>query len=62
MDLIQNGFSCEYDMDIFINLFFNKDEDGYIMTNLVHEEDVISVYIEIIYKEKTYFGDFAFGQ
>ena len=60
MDLIQNGFSCEYDMDIFINLFFNKDEDGYIMTNLVHEEDVISVYIEIIYKDKTYFGDFSY--
>ena len=54
MDLIQNGFSCAYDMEIFMNLFFEKNEDVIIMTNLKHENNLINVYTEIIYKGKTY--------
>ena len=57
MDLIQNGFSCEYDMEIFMNLFFDKNEDAVIMTNLTHKNNSINVYAEIIYKGKTYCED-----
>lgn len=57
MDLIQNGFSCEYDMEIFMNLFFDKNEDAVIMTNLKHENDFVNVYVEIIYKNVTYCED-----
>lgn len=57
MDLIQNGFSCAYDMEIFMNLFFEKNEDVIIMTNLKHENNLINVYAEIIYKGKTYCED-----
>ena len=57
MDLIQNGFSCEYDMEIFMNLFFDKNEDAVIMTNLTHKNNYINVYAEIIYNGKTYCED-----
>ena len=57
MDLIQNGFSCEYDMEIFMNLFFDKNEDAVIMTNLTHKNNSINVYAEIIYNGKTYCED-----
>lgn len=57
MDLIQNGFSCEYDMEIFMNLFFDKNEDAVIMTNLSHENNLINAYVEIIYNGKTYCED-----
>ena len=60
MDLIQNGFSCAYDMDIFINMFFEKNEEGIIMTNLTHEKNIINVYVEIIYKGITYTGDYYY--
>ena len=60
MDLIQNGFSCEYDMQIFMNLFFEKDEDVVIMTNLFFEKTVINVYVEIIYNNKTYTSDISY--
>ena len=57
MDLIQNGFSCAYDMEIFMNLFFDKNEDIIIMTNLEHKEKLINAYTEIIYDGKTYSQD-----
>ncbi|MDY3930039.1 MAG: coproporphyrinogen dehydrogenase HemZ [Clostridia bacterium] len=60
MDLIQTGFSCEYDMEIFVNLFFDKEDEGIIMTNLSHENDIINVYIEILFKGKSYFGDYSY--
>ena len=58
MDLIQNGYSCEYDMEIFINIFFKKKEKGFIMTNLTYENNKINVYVEIVFEGKSYFGDF----
>ena len=60
MDLVQNGFSCDYDMEIFINLFFDKNEDVIIITNLTHENDKINAYIEIIFKGKVYTGDYYY--
>ena len=60
MDLIQNGFSCAYDMEIFMNLFFKKNEDVIIITNLSYEDKKINAYIEIIFKGKTYTGDYYY--
>ncbi len=57
MDLIQNGFSCAYDMEIFMNLFFEKNEDVIIMTNLEHDGNLINAYTEIIYNGNTYSED-----
>lgn len=60
MDLIQNGFSCAYDMEIFMNLFFDKNEDVIIMTNAERKNDIINAYTEIIYNGKTYSEDCGF--
>ena len=60
MDLIQNGFSCPYDMEIFINIFFDKEEEVIIMTDLKHIDDSVNTYVEIIFKGKTYSKDCSY--
>lgn len=57
MLLIQNGFSCEYDMNIFINLFFGPEEDGFVITDFRYDGEKILVYCEIVFAGKTYFSD-----
>lgn len=58
MLLIQNGLNCEYEMNVFIRLYFNNNDDGIIYTNLSYEENLIDAYCEIIYNGDTYFGEF----
>lgn len=58
MLLVQNGFDCEYEMNVFMRLFFDVKEDAYVYTNLTYEGDLIDAYCEIIYNENTYFGEF----
>lgn len=58
MLLIQNGVDCEYEMNIFMRLFFDKAEDAIISTNTVYVNDVIDAYCEIIYDGDVYFGEF----
>lgn len=58
MRLIQNGFSCEREMQIFMNLFFKPTEEGFIFMNLTHKNGVLNVYTEIIYQEEVYFYDY----
>ena len=58
MLLVQNGFSCEYEMGIFINIFFGK-EEGVITTDFYKEKDKISAKTVIEYDGKKYFGEFS---
>lgn len=58
MLLIQNGVNCEYEMNIFMRLFFDKEEDAVISTSTVYENGVIDAYCEIIYNDNVYFGGF----
>jgi len=58
MLLIQNGFSCEYEMNIFLSLFFDKEEDVCVMSHFSHKNDEINVYTEIVFEGKTYFEDY----
>ena len=58
MLLIQNGVNCDYEMNIFMRLFFDKAEDAVILTNTVYENDIIDAYCEIIYNDNVYFGEF----
>ena len=60
MDLIQRGYSCRTEMEIFINLFFEKEEDVIIFNDLKHEEKNINVYVEIVFEGKTYCGDYKY--
>ena len=57
MRLIQNGFSCEYEMNIFINIFFGK-ADGEIVTDFFDNKTEISAKTAILYDGKRYFGEF----
>ncbi len=54
MDLIQRGFSCEYDMEIFIKIFFANNEKGIVLTDLSYKDGKIETYVEIIFGGKTY--------
>ena len=58
MLLIQNGFDCEYEMNIFIRLFFKNNDDGIIFTDVTYKEGVVSAYCQINYKGGVYFGSF----
>ena len=60
MLIIQNGYECEYELRLFSNLFFDKDEEGYILSNFTYENNKINVYTEIIFGFDTYFEDYYF--
>ncbi len=60
MELIQRGYSCAYDMDIFIKIFFGENEDGIILTDLSHKDDLINVYVEIIFDGKSYINECSY--
>lgn len=54
MRLIQEGYSCDYEMNIFINIFFSRDEEGEIKTIFSHQDDIIRVECSIDFNGKTY--------
>lgn len=61
MELIQHGYSCEYEMNIFMNIFFGRNEDGKVTAFFTHENDMINVRTEIEYGGGTYTGDYAYS-
>ncbi|MBQ7794195.1 MAG: coproporphyrinogen dehydrogenase HemZ [Clostridia bacterium] len=62
MLLQQNGFECEYEMNVFMRLFFDASDDVYVYTNLTYEGDIIDAYCEIICNGDTYFGEFTLNK
>ena len=60
MKLIQDGFSCEFEMNIFINIFFKKEEEGIIHTVFSHENDEIKVISEIEFLGDVYRADYSY--
>lgn len=59
MDLIQKGYLCEFEMNIFINIFFEKDEEGKIFTEFSHENDKIEVKAKIIFEGREYLSEYS---
>lgn len=59
MILIQEGYSCEFEMNIFINIFFDKTDEGNIYTYFSHENDILSVKTKIEFNGKEYFGEYS---
>ncbi|MCR4719012.1 MAG: coproporphyrinogen dehydrogenase HemZ [Firmicutes bacterium] len=59
MLLIQNGFKCDYEMNIFINIFFAKNEEGRITTDFIDNGTEICVKTTIEFEGKSYFGEFS---
>lgn len=60
MLLVQNGFNCEYEMNVFMRLFFNNTDDVYVYTDVKYTNNIADAYCEIIYDGDTYFGEFKF--
>ena len=58
--IIQNGYECEYEMNLFASLFFSKDEDVVITQNFNYSDNNINVYTHIIFEGKSYFEDYNF--
>ena len=61
MILIQNGFKCEYEMNIFINIFFKSEENGTIKTDFSHKNDLINVHTSIDFEGNIYESDYAYS-
>ncbi len=61
MILIQNGFKCEYEMNIFINIFFKSEENGTIKTDFSHKNDLITVHTSIDFEGNIYEADYAYS-
>ena len=59
MILIQNGFKCDFEMNIFINIFFDKNENGTIYSDFSHENDRISVKTRIDFEGNIYCGEYS---
>lgn len=60
MDLVQNGYSCDYEMNIFINIFFERNEEGIITTDFSHKNDLITVKTTVEFEGKTYAAVYDF--
>ncbi len=54
MNLIQHGFLCDYEMNIFINIFFERSEEGNITTWFSHKDNNISVKCQIEFMGEIY--------
>ena len=60
MMIIQNGFNCRYEMEIFYRLFFSAGEDAMVFSNFEYRDKRINVYTEIVYGGRAYFEDYWF--
>lgn len=61
MKLIQHGFECEFEMNIFINIFFKKDEEGEIITFFSHENDKINTECKIIFGGESFNSSYSYS-
>ena len=59
MELIQKGYSCEFEMNIFINIFFEKSEEGKIFTDFSHKDDKILVNAKIEFEGTEYNSEYS---
>jgi len=60
MNLVQKGYDCDYEMNIFINIFFERKEEGTITTFFNHENDLITVKTVIEFEGNEYCADYEF--
>lgn len=59
MTILQNGYSCEYELRLFANLYFREEENVFITVNFVHQKDNIEVYTTVICDTETVFFDYT---
>jgi len=61
MQLFQNGFFCEYEMNVFIKMFFDKDSDVKVYTDFVYQNEVIKADAKIEFENKIYRGSYRYN-
>ncbi len=59
--IIQNGYRCDYEMNLFASLFFTENEDVTITQNFEYKDKNINVYTHIIFNGNSYFEDYNFS-
>lgn len=60
MQLIQTGFSCEYEMNIFMKMFFDKSENVSVFTDFSYENETIHAAAKIEYNGKNYTAEYSY--
>ena len=60
MLIIQNGYECAYELRLFAEMFFDKDEDAQIFSHFEYKDKRINVYTQINFAGKAYFEDLYF--
>lgn len=60
MELIQNGFSCEYEMNVFMKLFFEKDEDVKAETFAEYSNNMLRTYARVCKNGEVYEGKYEY--
>lgn len=61
MVLVQEGFKCEFEMNIFINIFFKREEDVRIYTALNRDENAVFARARIEFENKEYTAEYTGG-
>lgn len=59
--IIQNGYKCDYEMNLFASMFFSENEDVTVMQNFTYKNDIINVYTHIVFEGKSFFEDYSFN-
>lgn len=58
--IIQNGYKCDYEMNLFASMFFSENEDVTVIQNFSYKNDLINVYTHIVFNGKSFFEDYSF--
>lgn len=58
MELIQEGFSCEYEMNVFMRMFFEKGDNAKVSTFFCYENETIKTSARIEFNGKIYDGGY----
>lgn len=61
MELIQNGFSCEYEMNVFMRMFFEKEDEGEVATFFKYENELLEAAAKIKYKGQLYEASYKYS-
>lgn len=54
VQLIQNGFFCEYEMRVFIRMFFSENDDGIVITDFSYKDNLIIASAKIEFQKKIF--------
>lgn len=60
MIVIQNGYECKYELNLFAGLYFGLDEDAVIYSDFKYDGRIMNAYTQIIYNGRSFDEDYKF--